>query len=96
MKFLRIVLFSFLVSFFTAGTSLSVSAAEVININTADAVSLAKNLNGVGLKKAKAIVAYRDKHGSFKSAQDLANVKGIGSKTVLKNKDYIRVGKNSQ
>lgn len=98
MKFLRnsVVLFSFLVSIFAAGASISVSAAEAVNINTADAVSLAKNLNGIGLKKAKAIIAYRDKHGSFKSAQDLANVKGIGSKTVLKNKDYIRVGKNSQ
>lgn len=96
MKFLRIVLFSFFVSFFTAGVSVSVSAAEVVNINTADAVSLAKNLNGVGLTKAKAIVAYRDKHGSFKSAQDLTKVKGIGSKTVVKNKDYIRVGKVSQ
>lgn len=95
MKYLRnsIVLFSFLISIFTAGISLNVSAAEAVNINTADAVTLAKNLNGIGLKKAKAIIAYRDKHGNFKSAQDLANVKGIGSKTVLKNKDYIRVGK---
>ena len=89
MKFLRIVLFSFFVSFFSAGVSLSVNAAETININTADAISLAKNLNGVGLKKAKAIIAYRDKHGSFKSAQDLTNVKGIGSKTVLKNKTFL-------
>jgi competence protein ComEA len=96
MKFLRIVLFSFFVSVCTAGISISAIAAEAVNINTANAVSLAKNLNGVGLKKAKAIIAYRDKHGSFKSAQDLANVKGIGSKTILKNKDYIRVGKKSQ
>lgn len=92
MKYLRIFLFSLFVSFFAA----SINAAEAVNINTADAVSLAKNLNGVGLKKAKAIVAYRNKHGSFKSAQDLANVKGIGSKTVLKNRDYIRVGGNSK
>jgi competence protein ComEA len=96
MKFLRLFLFSIFVSLFSAGASVSVSAAEAVNINTADAVSLAKNLNGVGLKKAKAIIAYRDKHGSFKSAQELAKVKGIGNKTILKNKDYIRVGKNSQ
>lgn len=96
MKFLRLFLFSLFVSLFAAGASTSISAAEAVNINTADAVSLAKNLNGVGLKKAKAIVAYRNKHGSFKSAQDLSNVKGIGSKTVLKNKKFIRVGKNSK
>lgn len=95
MKSLRVLLFTIFVSLFAAGTSLTASAAEAININTADAISLAKNLNGVGLKKAKAIIAYRDKHGSFKSASDLSKVKGIGSKTVLKNKDYILVGKRA-
>ena len=39
--------------------------------------------------KAKAIVKYRKSHGKFKSAQDLENVNGIGSKTVAKNKDNI-------
>ncbi len=96
MKFLRIVFFSLIVSLFAAGASISAIAAEAVNINTADAASLAKNLNGVGLKKAEAIVAYRKKNGSFKTAKDLSKVKGIGSKTVAKNKDYILVGKSRQ
>ena len=96
MKFLRIALFSLIVSIFAAGASISAIAAEAVNINTADAASLAKNLNGVGLKKAEAIVAYRKKNGSFKTAKDLSKVKGIGNKTVAKNKDYILVGKTRQ
>lgn len=61
-----------------------------VNINTADAATLANNISGVGLKKAQAIVAYRQTHGPFKNAQELANVKGIGMKTVQKNiKDLI-------
>ncbi len=96
MKFLRIVFFSLIVSLFAAGASISAIAAEAVNINTADAASLAKNLNGVGLKKAEAIVAYRKKNGSFKTAKDLSKVKGIGNKTVAKNKDYILVGKSRQ
>jgi len=96
MKCLRVFLFSILVSLLSASFSVVVNAAEAVNINTADAVLIAKNLNGIGLKKAKAIVAYRDKHGKFKSAQDLAKVKGIGSKTVAKNKEYILVGSSKK
>ena len=42
--------------------------------------------------KAQAIVDYRKAHGSFKSAEQLALVKGIGLKTVEKNRDRIVVG----
>lgn len=34
--------------------------ADPVNINTADAQSLSKNIKGVGLKKAQAIIAYRE------------------------------------
>lgn len=68
------------------------SAGEPVNINTADAAALADNLNGIGDAKAKAIVDYRQKHGPFKSADELVNVKGIGLKTVEKNRELIRVG----
>ena len=63
--------------------------AEKININTASAEQIATGMTGIGDNKAKAIVEYRDSHGKFKSAQDLENVDGIGSKTVEKNKDNI-------
>jgi len=66
--------------------------AGAVNINTADAASLAAALKGVGQSKAEAIVAYRKEHGAFKSADELAQVKGIGQKLVDKNRDLILVG----
>ena len=63
-----------------------------VNINTADAATLAEGLNGVGIKKAQAIVDYRKKHGAFKSINDLASVKGMSDKLIEKNKDVITLG----
>ena len=68
-----------------------VSITQAVNINTADAQGLADGLNGVGIKKAQAIVAWRDANGQFKTANDLTSVKGIGSKTVEKNKADIQL-----
>ena len=65
--------------------------AGPVNINTADAGTIAAELNGVGLAKAKAIVEYRKKHGPFRSAEDLSLVKGIGDRTVEINRADIRV-----
>ena len=61
-----------------------------ININTATAEELAAELKGVGLNKAKAIVAYREQHGRFKSPDELSSVKGIGLRTVDINRESIR------
>ncbi len=72
--------------------SFSAFAAGPVNINTADAASLAANLTGVGPAKAQAIVEYRQANGPFKSADQLAAVKGIGLATVEKNRDRIQVG----
>ena len=66
-------------------------AATPVNINKADAQTIASSLDGVGTSKAEAIVAYRDAHGPFKSADELGNVKGIGDKTVARNRDAIRL-----
>ena len=52
-------------------------AAQPVNINRADAATLAGSLKGIGMRKAEAIVAYRTEHGPFKSVDELANVKGI-------------------
>ncbi len=71
-----------------AATAASVRA---VNINTADAATIADALVGVGQSKAEAIVAYRKEHGPFKSPEQLADVKGIGDKLVLKNRDRIAV-----
>ena len=71
--------------------SASAFAAGPVNINTADAPALAAGLTGVGLTKAQAIVEYREANGPFKSADQLAAVKGIGLATVEKNRDRIEV-----
>jgi competence protein ComEA len=57
-----------------------------VDINHADADTLAAELTGVGSAKAQAIVAYRETNGPFMSVEDLAKVKGIGAKTVEKNR----------
>ena len=67
------------------------SMAQAVNINTADVQNLADELNGVGIKKAQAIVAWRDANGRFETQNDLTNVKGIGAKTVEKNKADIQL-----
>jgi competence protein ComEA len=65
--------------------------AGPVNVNTADAETIAAELKGIGLSKAKAIVEYRKKHGPFQSADDLSLVKGIGERTVELNRADIQV-----
>lgn len=67
-------------------------AAEKVNINTADAATIDRVLLNVGPAKAEAIVAHRKANGPFRSAEQLALVKGIGLKTVEKNRDRIVIG----
>ena len=81
MKRLFVVLFAGFCSF-------SVIASPV-NINTADAKTIGEALSGIGLKKAEAIVKYREAKGEFKTVDDLVNVDGIGAKTVEKIKGDI-------
>lgn len=64
--------------------------AGPVNVNTADARTLARELQGVGMAKAEAIVAHREKNGPFKSADDLVRVKGLGKKLVERNKANLR------
>nr|WP_309262280.1 ComEA family DNA-binding protein [Lysobacter arvi] len=78
-----------LLSLALTGTAM---AAETVNINTADAATLDRVLLNIGPSKAEAIVAYRKSNGPFRSADQLAQVPGIGLKTVEKNKDRIAVG----
>jgi competence protein ComEA len=69
----------------------SAAASLPIDLNRADAATLARNLAGVGPAKAEAIVAYRQKHGPFKSVDELALVKGIGPRTLQRNRDRLIV-----
>ncbi len=74
----------------------SICFAQSVNINEADAKTIATNVNGIGMNRAKAIVAYRDKFGPFDSVNDLVKVKGVGKKTVQKNKDRLTVGDSTR
>lgn len=65
--------------------------AGPVNINSADAATLAQELKGIGLKRAQAIVDYRAKHGPFKSADELSLIKGIGTKVIQRNRADIRL-----
>ena len=79
-----------------AGTAVSLllplsAWAGPVNVNTADAETISAELQGVGLTKANAIVEYREKYGPFTSAIDLAEVKGIGQRTIEINQGNILV-----
>ena len=63
-----------------------------VDINNADAGAINQALINIGPSKAAAIVAYRKQHGAFRSADQLAEVKGVGLKTVEKNRDRIVLG----
>jgi len=65
--------------------------AGPVNINVADAKTLAKELKGVGAAKADAIVKYRTEKGPFKAVEDLKKVEGIGEATFESNKSYLRL-----
>ena len=69
----------------------SLSFASPININTATAADIASALNGVGISRAEAIVAYRNANGVFTSPEQIKQVSGIGNSTFEKNKADIIV-----
>lgn len=86
MKFLSTLLFPVLLAFALAGGA---KAGETVNINTADVATLDRVLLNVGPVKAQAIIDYRKANGAFRSAEQLAMVKGIGLKTVESNRERI-------
>ena len=62
-----------------------------LDINEAPSYELVL-LPGLGETKAKAIVSYRDKHGGFKSLDELFRVDGIKSSTIEAIQELIRIG----
>ncbi len=63
--------------------------AGPVNVNTADAETLAAELNGVGPIVAARIVELRSTKGAFTSPAELTEVRGIGERTVEKNAEFI-------
>ena len=94
MKSLTTLFSSLILSLVLAGSALAGSAlaGETVNINTADAATIDRVLVNVGPTKAQAIVDHRKANGAFRSPEQLALVKGIGLKTVEKNRERIVIG----
>jgi len=65
-----------------------------LDINAADATAIAAVLEGVGMVKAREIVAYREMYGKFRSIDELVEVQGIGVATVEKNRHRIVIVNN--
>jgi len=91
------LLLALLLGVMPAAFSLSPQAAEMavasqsqaVNINSADAATLAQNLDGVGKSRAEEIVRYREAYGPFYSVDDLLEVRGVGKSIVDNNRDRI-------
>lgn len=66
-------------------------AVAKVNLNTASAETLHKELSGIGSGKATAIVAYREENGNFTSVDELIEVKGIGKAILDRNRDRLTV-----
>jgi competence protein ComEA len=65
--------------------------AGPVDLNTADAATLARELDGIGLSRANAIVEYRERNGKFRSVDEVLNVKGIGPQVLEQNKANLQV-----
>jgi len=85
------VLLAFLASTGFVAAAGKPAPAGKVNINTASVEQL-QTLPGVGQKLAARIVEYRQKSGSFKSTQELMNVKGLGEKNFEKLQGFLSVG----
>ena len=68
-----------------AARAATTGSTEKVNINTADAKTLA-SLNGVSRGLAEKIVKYREEHGAFKKPEDLRHVDGVGHAVLEKNR----------
>lgn len=76
-------------SFHTYAENENPQNQQVLNINSANAEDISKALKGVGIKKAQAIVDYRESYGDFHNVDELTSVKGIGKSTLAKNVHLI-------
>lgn len=66
-------------------------AVTTVNINDADAETLAAVLVGVGETRAEDIIRYREQFGPFTTVEQLTEVKGIGRSTLEKNRAAIKL-----
>ena len=86
-KTVRALVRGLILSLLPAGAAL----AGPVNLNSADAATLARELDGIGPAKAQAIVDFRQKNGPFKSPEDLLKVDGIGERVLEQNRGNLRL-----
>ena len=67
------------------------SQTSKVNINTANAETLDKELKYVGEKTAERIVNYRKEHGDFKNIEELSEVRGVGLQIIKANKTILTI-----
>lgn len=77
------------VNYASSADSVEQVMQEQVDINLADAETIAMVLVGIGISRAEAIVEYRESNGNFKSLDDLILVSGIGEVTIRKNAERI-------
>lgn len=97
---MKAAVFAVLLSFFSLSYAIEASvhktnappatSSSKINLNKADAATLAHSYKGIGLKRAEAIVSYRESHGAFKSVEELALVRGLGKAFVSRNLEQLQ------
>lgn len=92
---LRSALFCLLLTVLLGTGAVHAEDDGVVDINSADAATLARVLNGVGPATAARIVAWREANGPFLAVEDLALVSGIGEKLLARNRDRLVVGGES-
>jgi competence protein ComEA len=68
----------------------TIQPGELVELNSAS-VDLLLTLPGIGEDRAKAIIAYREKTGGFKTIEELQNIEGIGQATFDKLKNLVSV-----
>src|SRR5688572_27992038 len=88
--------FALMVSAGTASAAANAAPTGKVHVNTATAERFAA-LPGVGVKLGARIVEYRQKAGgSFKSVDELMNVKGIGEKNFAKIQTHLTTGSEAR
>jgi competence protein ComEA len=74
----------------TSSPSAKATDTTIVNLNTAGLAEL-MTLSGIGEKKALAILDYRKQIGKFTSIEQFTEVKGIGTKTLDKNRSRLKI-----
>lgn len=75
----------------TASPVVQDANVKTVNINTSSAQEISDVLVGVGMKRAEQIIELREQLGGFTEVEQLLDVKGIGAKTLEKNRAFITI-----